>query len=62
MLEKDFCEILKGRLRQGYPSGYLDLTQAYTVLQTSIQQGRYQSGDTEQARTAFIVSAQYQHT
>ncbi|KAJ8938483.1 hypothetical protein NQ318_007119 [Aromia moschata] len=54
VLESDFCEILKGRLRQGYPSGYLDLSQAYNVLQTSIQQGRLQSGDTEQSRTAFI--------
>ncbi|KAJ8930476.1 hypothetical protein NQ314_016703 [Rhamnusium bicolor] len=44
------------RLRQGYPSGYLDLTQAYNVLQTSIQQGRLQSGDTEQSRTAFVVA------
>ncbi|XP_018565515.1 conserved oligomeric Golgi complex subunit 4 [Anoplophora glabripennis] len=56
VLESDFCEILKSRLRQGYPSGYLDLTQAYNVLQTSIQQGRLQSGDTEQSRTAFIVA------
>ncbi|KAJ8918457.1 hypothetical protein NQ315_008154 [Exocentrus adspersus] len=31
VLESDFCEILKSRLRQGYPSGYLDLTQAYNI-------------------------------
>nr|CAI5840793.1 unnamed protein product [Callosobruchus analis] len=55
-LESDYCEVLKGRLRQGYPSGYLDLTQAYNVLQTSIQHGRLQSGDTEQSRTAFIIA------
>ncbi|XP_056646847.1 conserved oligomeric Golgi complex subunit 4 [Diorhabda sublineata] len=56
VLESDFGEILKNRLRQGYPSGYLDLTQAYNVLQTSIQQGRLQSGDTEQSRMAFLVA------
>lgn len=54
VLESDFCGILRSRLRQGYPSGYLDLT--YNVLQTSIQQGRLQSGDAEQSRTAFIVA------
>ncbi|XP_060518006.1 conserved oligomeric Golgi complex subunit 4 [Cylas formicarius] len=56
VLENNFCDNLKMRLKQGYPSGYLDLTQAYNVLQTSIQQGRLQSGDTEQARTAFIMA------
>ncbi|KAJ8982447.1 hypothetical protein NQ317_010187 [Molorchus minor] len=56
VLESDFCEILRSRLKQGYPSGYLDLTQAYNVLQTSIQQGRLQAGDTELSRTAFIVA------
>ncbi|XP_057669955.1 conserved oligomeric Golgi complex subunit 4 [Diorhabda carinulata] len=56
VLESDFGEILRNRLRQGYPSGYLDLTQAYNVLQTSIQQGRLQSGDTEQSRMAFLVA------
>lgn len=53
VLESDFCAILRSRLKQGYPSGYLDLT--YNVLQTSIQQGRLQSGDTEVSRTAFLV-------
>ncbi|KAL3280546.1 hypothetical protein HHI36_003778 [Cryptolaemus montrouzieri] len=56
VLENDFCDVLRSKLRQGYPSGYLDLTQAYNVLQSSIQQGRLQSGDTEQSRTAFIVA------
>ncbi|XP_050307529.1 conserved oligomeric Golgi complex subunit 4 [Anthonomus grandis grandis] len=56
VLENDYCDVLKARLKQGYPSGYLDLTQAYNVLQNSIQQGRLQPGDTEQARTAFIVA------
>ncbi|KAK5646267.1 hypothetical protein RI129_004731 [Pyrocoelia pectoralis] len=56
VLENDFCGILRGRLKQGYPSGYLDLTQAYNVLQTSIQHGRLQPSDTEQIRTAFIIA------
>ncbi|KAL1490378.1 hypothetical protein ABEB36_013087 [Hypothenemus hampei] len=56
VLENDFCDVIKARLKQGYPSGYLDLTQAYNVLQNSIQQGRLQSGDTEQSRTSFIVA------
>lgn len=55
MLENDYCSILRNRLKQGYPSGYLDLTQAYNVLQNSLQQGRLQPGDAEQTRTAFIV-------
>ncbi|XP_076270281.1 conserved oligomeric Golgi complex subunit 4 [Rhynchophorus ferrugineus] len=55
VLENDYCSVLKARLRQGYPSGYLDLSQAYNVLQNSIQ-GRLQTGDTEQSRTAFIVA------
>jgi hypothetical protein len=56
LLETDFCEVLKQQLRQGYPSGYLDLTQAYNVLHTSIQQGRLQTSDSEQARLMFLVS------
>ncbi|XP_044750706.1 conserved oligomeric Golgi complex subunit 4 [Coccinella septempunctata] len=56
VLENDFCDVLRSKLKQGYPSGYLDLTQAYNVLQSSIQQGRLQSGDTEQSRIAFVVA------
>lgn len=56
VLENDYCSILRNRLKQGYPSGYMDLTQAYNVLQNSLQQGRLQPGDAEQTRTAFIVS------
>lgn len=57
ILENHYCSILRENLRQGYPSGYLDLTQAYSVLQTSIQQGRIQSGnDLDQSRLSFIVS------
>ncbi|XP_044728429.1 conserved oligomeric Golgi complex subunit 4 [Chrysoperla carnea] len=56
ILENHYCSILRENLRQGYPSGYLDLTQAYSVLQTSIQQGRIQSGnDLDQSRLSFIT-------
>lgn len=56
LLETDYCNVLRNQLKQGYPSGYLDLTQAYNVLQSSIQQGRLQSSDTEHSKTMFIVA------
>ncbi|XP_034948017.1 conserved oligomeric Golgi complex subunit 4 [Chelonus insularis] len=55
ILEGDFSNRLKSRLRQGYPAGYLDLAQAYNALQTSIQQGRLQTSDTEYARLMFLA-------
>uniref|UniRef100_A0A1B0DAT7 Conserved oligomeric Golgi complex subunit 4 n=1 Tax=Phlebotomus papatasi TaxID=29031 RepID=A0A1B0DAT7_PHLPP len=54
-LENDFIGALKGPLKAGYPSGYIDLAQAYNVLQSSIQQGKIQTSDTEQARNNFVV-------
>lgn len=57
ILDNHYCATLRDHLRQGYPTGYLDLTQAYNVLQTSIQQGRIQSGnDVDQSRQNFTVS------
>lgn len=53
--ESDFITALKAPLKAGYPSGYIDLAQAYNVFQTTIQQGKLQTNDTEQARTNFIV-------
>ncbi|KAJ9583264.1 hypothetical protein L9F63_022397, partial [Diploptera punctata] len=47
VLETDFCQVLKQQLKVGYPTGYLDLTQAYNVLHT----GR---PDSEQARITFL--------
>ncbi|XP_049774280.1 conserved oligomeric Golgi complex subunit 4 isoform X2 [Schistocerca cancellata] len=55
LLEMDYCSVLRQQLRQGYPSGYLDLTQAYNVLHTSIQHGRLQASDSEQARVLFLA-------
>ncbi|KAG8289853.1 Golgi transport complex subunit 4 [Homalodisca vitripennis] len=50
-LETEVCPALKQQLRLGYPSGYLDLTQAYNVM----IQGRLQPSDSEQARNTFLV-------
>lgn len=55
ILEGEFANRLRNRLRQGYPAGYLDLAQAYSALQTSIQHGRLQTSDTECARLMFLV-------
>lgn len=55
ILEGEFANGLRNRLRQGYPAGYLDLAQAYSALQTSIQHGRLQTSDTECARLMFLV-------
>lgn len=54
-LEEEFVASLKTPLKSGYPSGYIDLAQAYNAFQTSIQQGKLQTSDSEQARTNFII-------
>lgn len=56
ILEGEFANGLRNRLRQGYPAGYLDLAQAYSALQTSIQHGRLQTSDTELERLMFLVT------
>nr|CAG4651667.1 EOG090X02VY [Triops cancriformis] len=58
LLEEDYANVFHQQLSQGLPSGYLDLTQAYNVLQTSLQQGRLQvqSSDTEKARLIFLTA------
>ena len=55
ILEQDFCGLLQSQLKMGFPTGYLDLTQAYNVLQTSFQQGKLQGGDSEKQKTIFLV-------
>lgn len=54
-LDQDFVSALKTPLKNGYPSGYIDLAQAYNAFQTSIQQGKLQTNDNEQSRANFIV-------
>lgn len=55
ILEGEYSTRLKTRLRQGYPAGYLDLAQAYNAFQTSIQQGRLQTSDTDYSRLMFMA-------
>ena len=57
VLEQEFREILYARLRLGFPSGF-DFTQAYNLVQSSIQQGKLQRSDqeTQKAKNAFLVS------
>lgn len=54
-LEQDFVTALKTPLKAGYPSGYIDLAQAYNAFQSSIQQGKLQTNDNEQAKANFII-------
>ena len=55
LLEEDYSLVFQQQLKLGFPSGYLDLAQAYNVIQSSLQQGRLQSSDTEKAKAAFLV-------
>jgi hypothetical protein len=56
ILESAYKDALYTKLRVGYPSGF-DLTQAYNVIHSSIQQGRLQSSDhIEKQKLIFIVS------
>lgn len=50
-LETEMCSALRQQLKLGFPSGYLDLTQAYNV----VMQGRLQTSDSEQTRAVFLT-------
>ncbi|XP_023298963.2 conserved oligomeric Golgi complex subunit 4 [Lucilia cuprina] len=54
-LDSDFVNALRAPLKQGYPSGYIDLAQAYNAIQSTLQQGRIQSSDIEKSRVHFLV-------
>lgn len=58
LLEEDYATVFLQQCKQGYPSGYLDLAQAYNVIQSSLQQGsiRLQTSDTEKSKANFLVS------
>ena len=58
ILEQDFQEVLYVRLRQGMPSGF-DFSQAYNLVQSSLQFGKLQSSDdeTQKQKTAFLVGS-----
>uniref|UniRef100_A0A182IKX9 Conserved oligomeric Golgi complex subunit 4 n=1 Tax=Anopheles atroparvus TaxID=41427 RepID=A0A182IKX9_ANOAO len=55
-LEEDFLKALKAPLKAGYPTGYIDLAQAYNAFQSSIQQGRLQTSDSDHARGKFMAA------
>ncbi|XP_058057832.1 conserved oligomeric Golgi complex subunit 4 [Anopheles bellator] len=55
-LEEDFMRALKSPLKAGYPTGYLDLAQAYNAFQSSLQHGRLQTSDADQARGRFVAA------
>ncbi|KAH8410645.1 hypothetical protein KR009_009875 [Drosophila setifemur] len=54
-LDGDFVAALKAPLKSGYPSGYIDLAQAYNAIQTTLQQGKLHSSDADRGRTNFLV-------
>lgn len=54
-LDSDFVNALRSPLKLGYPSGYIDLAQAYNAIQSTLQQGRIQSSDSEKSRINFLV-------
>ncbi|XP_073824821.1 conserved oligomeric Golgi complex subunit 4 isoform X2 [Musca autumnalis] len=54
-VDNDFVNALKSQLQQGYPSGYIDLAQAYSAIQNTLQQGKIHSSDSEKARINFLV-------
>lgn len=59
ILESNYKDALNAKLKQGYPSGF-DLTQAYNVLQTTIQQGRLQGTENvEKQKLNFLVRIKF---
>ncbi|KAH8287907.1 hypothetical protein KR018_006965 [Drosophila ironensis] len=54
-LDGDFVAALKSPLKSGYPSGYIDLAQAYNAIQTTLQQGKLHSSDADRGRANFLV-------
>lgn len=60
LLDTIFYEILDERLKQG-PSGMLDLTQAYNMLQTTFQHGIYHvsTESSEKSKAIFLVCCNF---
>lgn len=53
LFDTAYREQLYTKLKAGYPSGF-DLSQAYTVIQSSIQLGKLQGSDADRLRQSFI--------
>ena len=58
LLEEEYAMVFQQQCKQGFPSGYLDLTQAYNAIQSSLQQGsiRLQPSDIEKTKANFLVT------
>lgn len=54
VLDEKFIDLLRTRLKLGYPSGAL--SQAYNLVSSSIQHGKLQSQDVEKSRQQFLVN------
>ena len=55
IIDSVYREQLYTRLKSGYPSGF-DLSQAYTVIQSSIQLGKLQGSDIEKLKQTFLIT------
>ncbi|VDI53366.1 conserved oligomeric Golgi complex subunit 4 [Mytilus galloprovincialis] len=55
VLEQDFREVLHSRIRVGFPSDQY-LSVAYNMVQSSLQQGKLQSSDTEKQKAQFLTT------
>jgi hypothetical protein len=55
ILDTTYREQFYTRLKSGYPSGF-DLSQAYTVIQSSIQLGKLQGSDMEKLKQIFLTT------
>ncbi|CAF2878677.1 unnamed protein product [Rotaria sp. Silwood2] len=55
IIDTAYREQLYTRLKSGYPSGF-DLSQAYTVIQSSIQLGKLQGSDIEKLKQIFLTT------
>ncbi len=55
IIDSVYRDQLYTRLKSGYPSGF-DLSQAYTVIQSSIQLGRLQGSDIEKLKELFLIT------
>jgi len=55
IIDTVYREQLYTQLKSGYPSGF-DLSQAYTVIQSSIQLGRLQGNDIEKLKQIFLTT------
>jgi len=53
LLESDFCRVFQDQIKLGFPSTYLD--QAYSVIQSSLQQGKLGANDTDKQRQVFLA-------